>query len=113
MKRFAVCLLFIFFIAGFALTAPAADEAKPSQDKSLSEQAQDVKNDAVKTYNYGKDAVMQDVKSIKEDFPKGLRDAKESAIQQTKDAKDSAVKEFKEIKDGVTGSKPSPKTENK
>jgi len=113
MTRLIICLSFIFFISGFSILASAAEEAKPAQDKSLSEQAQDVKNDAVKTYNVGKDAIMQDVKSIKEDFPKGLKDAKEAAIQLPKDVKDGAVKEFKEIRDNINHPKPAPAKESK
>ena len=44
---------------------------------------------------------MRDVKVMKEDIPKGLKEAKDAAIQQSKEIKEGATKELQEIRDNI------------
>ncbi|MEE9911230.1 MAG: hypothetical protein K4571_05855 [Deltaproteobacteria bacterium] len=115
MKRILLCLVYVFFLLGFNLSAYAADDAtKPQAVKTVSGAAagtaRDAKDETVKIYRESKDAVVRDIKAMKEDIPKGLKEAKDSTAQQSREIKEGAAKEFKELKDNVSNPTSAPKS---
>ncbi|HQK99988.1 MAG TPA: hypothetical protein PK090_04400 [Smithellaceae bacterium] len=84
----------------------AADATAPPKSKavaeSVGETAREVKDEAVKLYQSGKEAVVRDAKEIKEEVPKGLKDARDESVRTAKEVKQGAVEEVKGIRDGLT-----------
>jgi predicted transcriptional regulator len=106
MKQVMICMFSIccFFASGMTVFADEKVDKTPDKGvaAAITEDAREIKKEAVKAYQGSKEAIVRDVQQMKEDIPNGLKEVKDSMVQHSGKVKESVKQEFKEIKDGMS-----------
>lgn len=107
MKNIIVYFLFVFL----ALTCStnlsnAAEDDKKAKDKSVTstvaDDTKEIKNEFNKTKVETKEAIVRDVKALKEQVPKDIKEVKQEFIKKSSEVKASTTQELKEIREGLS-----------
>jgi hypothetical protein len=88
MKNIIIYLLFVFLV--LTCSTLVADDTK------------EVKSESNKTRVEAKEAIVRDVKALKEQVPKDIKEVKQEFIKKSNKVKASTTQELKEIREGVS-----------
>ncbi len=105
MRKFLFCFFFAFLILFCATLLNAADDGKKTIDKSLTsavaDDAKEIKKEFHKTKDETKEAIVRDVKTIKEQTPKDVKEVKTEFKRKSNAAKTNTKEELKEIRESL------------
>ena len=106
MKNIIVCFLFVFLVLTCSTLSNAAEDDKKAKDKSVTstvaDDTKEIKNEFNKTKVETKEAIVRDVKALKEQVPKDIKEVKQEIIKKSGEVKASTTQELKEIREGLS-----------
>ena len=105
MKKLVLCFFSVLLILFCTTLLNAADDVKQTTDKSLTsavaDDAKEIKKEFNKTKDETKEAIVRDVKTIKEQVSKDVKEVKTEFIKKSNEVKTSTTQELKEIREGL------------
>ncbi len=117
MKQIIICMFAVCCFFGSSITLSADEKVSKAPDKgvaaAIADDAKEIKTEAVKAYQEGKEAIVRDVQQMKKDIPQGVQEVKDSMVQHSEKVKEGIKQEVKEIKEGMSRPLTETKTKDK